>query len=62
MQLEVGSSIPRQAHLCPTCFCVLTGLGMTRNPLSIGCCKDITVTHAIIAATRLGVPVSYLVE
>lgn len=62
MQLEVDTPMPRQAHICPTCFSVLTGLGMTRNPLSIGCCKDITVTHAIIAATRLGVKVSDLVE
>jgi hypothetical protein len=35
---------------------------MKSNPLSVGCCKDITVTHAVIAANRLGVPVSYLVD
>jgi hypothetical protein len=62
MQLAVDTPIPGRTHLCPTCFTVLTGLGMARNPLSVGCCKDITVTHALIAATRLGMPVSYLVD
>lgn len=60
--MEIDQPNPTHTDLCPTCFCVLTELGMDRNPLSVGCCKDITVTHIIVAAARMGVSVEYFVD
>lgn len=45
---------------CSVCLYVLEGFGLDESPLN-GCCADVTVTHAVIAARRMEVLVPDLV-